>query len=165
METVLFIFAAAVAVVAALMVITRSSAVHALLYFVVLLLALTLLFVLIGAPFAAALQVIVYAGAIMVLFIFVIMMLNLSAAVEAQEKQWLVGRLWRGPATLAALLLIEFAMLLPGLSAKGGSTGARAVGMALFGPYLIAVEAASLLLLAGVVAAWHLGRPDKKETG
>jgi NADH-quinone oxidoreductase subunit J len=32
------------------------------------------------------------------------------------------------------------------------------VGMALFGPYLLAVELASMLLLAGLLGAYHLGR-------
>jgi NADH-quinone oxidoreductase subunit J len=36
--------------------------------------------------------------------------------------------------------------------------GAQAVGVALFGPYMLAVEIASFLLLAGLVAAFHLGR-------
>jgi NADH-quinone oxidoreductase subunit J len=36
----------------------------------------------------------------------------------------------------------------------------KAVGTALLGPYLLAVELASMLLLAGLVGAWHLGRPD-----
>jgi NADH-quinone oxidoreductase subunit J len=39
----------------------------------------------------------------------------------------------------------------------------RAVGLALFGPYAIGVELASLLLLAGLVAAFHLGAPDESE--
>jgi NADH-quinone oxidoreductase subunit J len=30
--------------------------------------------------------------------------------------------------------------------------------MALFGPYLLAVELASMLLLAGLLGAYHLGR-------
>ena len=36
--------------------------------------------------------------------------------------------------------------------------GAKAVGIALYGPYLLAVELASMLLLGGLVAAYHLGR-------
>ena len=34
------------------------------------------------------------------------------------------------------------------------------VGIALFGPYVLAVELASLLLLGALVAAHHLGRDD-----
>ena len=40
---------------------------------------------------------------------------------------------------------------------------AKAVGISLFGPYLLAVELASMLLLAALVAAYHLGRHDAKE--
>ena len=36
--------------------------------------------------------------------------------------------------------------------------GPKQVGLALFGPYLLAVELASLLLLAGLISAFHLGR-------
>ncbi len=36
------------------------------------------------------------------------------------------------------------------------------VGAALFGPYLLAVELASFLLLVGLVGAFHLGRPEEK---
>ena len=57
-----------------------TKAVHALLYLIVSLLAVAMVFFVLGAPFVAALEVIVYAGAIMVLFVFVIMMLNLGAA-------------------------------------------------------------------------------------
>ena len=40
---------------------------------------------------------------------------------------------------------------------------AKAVGISLFGPYLLAVELASMLLLAALVAAFHLGRNEAKE--
>ena len=34
----------------------------------------------------------------------------------------------------------------------------KEVGLTLFGPYVLAVEIASMLLLAGLVGAYHLGR-------
>ena len=34
----------------------------------------------------------------------------------------------------------------------------QVVGTAMFGPYLLAVELASMLLLAGLVAAYHVGK-------
>ncbi|MDU4390830.1 MAG: NADH-quinone oxidoreductase subunit J, partial [Klebsiella michiganensis] len=40
--------------------------------------------------------------------------------------------------------------------------GAKEVGIALFGPYVLAVELASMLLLAGLVVAFHLGREDRQ---
>ena len=75
---VLFYIAACIAVISTLMVIIQLNPVHALLYLVVSLLSIALIFLLLGAHFAAALEVIVYAGAIMVLFVFVVMMLNLG---------------------------------------------------------------------------------------
>jgi len=43
------------------------------------------------------------------------------------------------------------------------SQSPKAVGLALFGPYVIGVELASLLLLAGLVAAFHLGKHEDTE--
>ncbi len=37
----------------------------------------------------------------------------------------------------------------------------KQVGIALLGPYVLGVELASMLLLAGLVGAYHLGRPHK----
>ncbi len=162
---VAFYFAGAVAIVATLLVIALPSAVHALLYLVVSLLAVAVVFYVLGAPFAAALEVIVYAGAIMVLFIFVMMMLNLGRAAAAQERAWLAPTTWIGPAVLAALLLAELVYTLTHATGAGAAqvVDARLVGARLFGPYLLGVELASLLLLAGLVGAYHLGWRDEKD--
>ena len=71
MELVFYI-SAAVAIAATLCVVTHADPVHALLYLTVSLLAVALIFIILGAPFIGALEVILYAGAIMVLFIFVV---------------------------------------------------------------------------------------------
>lgn len=161
----LFYISAAVAVVATALVITRTNAVHALLYLIVSLLAVALVFLALGAFFAAALEVIIYAGAIMVLFIFVIMMLNLGPEAAEQERAWLSPRTWAGPAALCAVLLAELVFSLvggkPALPAAA-PVGPKALGIALFGPYAIGVELASMLLLAGLVGAYHLGRQEKQ---
>jgi NADH-quinone oxidoreductase subunit J len=161
MELVLFYLSALVAVAATLMVVIQLNTVHALLYLIVSLLASGFLFYLLGAYFAAVLEVVIYAGAIMVLFVFVIMMLNLGQKTLAQEKSWLYPGIWLGPALLSALLLGELVYVLsqapPALT--GQVVDSKHLGMALFGPYLLAVELASMLLLAGLVGAYHLGRP------
>ncbi|HTQ70105.1 MAG TPA: NADH-quinone oxidoreductase subunit J [Acidocella sp.] len=157
----MFDLSAIVAVLATVMTITRPSAVHALLYLTVSLLAVALVFFVLGAPFAAALEVIIYAGAIMVLFVFVIMMLNIGAAAASLETVWLKPSTWIGPSCLALLLAIELGSLAAtgGLARPAGAlVSAQAVGLALVGPYMLAVEIASFLLLAGLVAAFHLGR-------
>jgi len=159
-----FYVCAVVAVLATLRVVTNSNPVHALLYLIVSLLAVAGIFFAIGAAFAGALEVIVYAGAIMVLFVFVVMMLNLGNETVQQEKRWLKPVVWIGPMILSGLILaaLSYAML----GAEGGMGTAevtpKQVGVALFGPYLLVVELASLLLLGALVAAYHLGREDEK---
>lgn len=165
-----FYLAAGIAVAATLGVVVGKNPVHSLLNLVISLLAVAVIFFMLGAPFVAMLEIIVYAGAIMVLFVFVIMMLNLGSHTEVQEKQWLNFRVWITPAMLAAILLAE---VVYGLAsgelhlAAQKTVDAKQVGIALFGPYLLAVELASMMLLAAMVTAWHLGRqPDatnKKE--
>ena len=159
---VLFYLSALVAVIASLLVVTNKNAVHALLYLVVSLLALALCFYLLGAPFAAALQIIVYAGAIMVLFVFAVMLFNISAADIKRESQWLRWQSWVGPALLVMVLLAEIVFVIqqPPLvtSTEVALIDARATGSLLFGPYLLAVEIASFLLLAGLVGGYHLAK-------
>jgi NADH-quinone oxidoreductase subunit J len=160
----LFYFSAVVAAISTFMVITRTNAVHALLYLIVSLLAVAFIFFSLGAPFVAALEVIIYAGAIMVLFVFVIMMLNLGAQAAKQESQWLSPRIWIGPSILMAILAAELIYLFMAERARisaAGLVSPKQVGIALFGPYVLGVELASMLLLAGLIGAYHLGRPHK----
>ncbi|MDR3416115.1 MAG: NADH-quinone oxidoreductase subunit J [Nevskia sp.] len=158
-----FYLAGAIAVIATVLAVTNTNPVHALLYLIASLLAVAMVFFAIGAPFAGILEIIVYAGAIMVLFVFVVMMLNLGRAAIEQEKRWLRPGVWIGPTVLWAALLIELMHVLWPLGFNqpvGQAVGARVVGIALFGPYLLAVELASMLLLAALVAAFHMGRHD-----
>jgi NADH-quinone oxidoreductase subunit J len=162
-----FYLSAGVAVVASFRVVTGSNPVHALLYLITSLLAVAMCFFSLGAPFAGALEIIVYAGAILVLFVFVVMMLNLGPETARQERSWLTPGVWIGPGLLALLL---FGQLMWALFAAPSQVPlgledvpSKAVGIALFGPYLLAVELASLLLLAALVAAYHLGRHEATE--
>ena len=158
-----FYLSALIAIISTMMVITRLNAVHALLYLIVSLLSVALIFFALGAPFMAALEVIIYAGAIMVLFVFVVMMLNLGPQSTAQESAWLDPVMWRGPATLALLLIAELIYLMAGSGSNpaGATVEPKQVGMTLFGPYLLGVELVSVLLLSGLVGAYHLGRRDE----
>jgi NADH-quinone oxidoreductase subunit J len=154
-----FDVAALIAIVSTILMITRLNAVHALLYLVVSLLAVAIIFYVLGAPFVAALEVIIYAGAIMVLFIFVMMMFNLGERAKRTEQSWLTPKGWVGPAILALILLIELGSSLrsAGTATVIYAAGPRAVAMTLYGPYLLGVELVSMLLLAGIVGAYHLG--------
>jgi NADH-quinone oxidoreductase subunit J len=167
MELVLFYLAATVALIATGLTVTRGNAVHALIYLIISLLAVAVIFFVLGAPFAAALEVVIYAGAIMVLFVFVVMMLNLGQRPAAAERAWLAPRNWIGPALLALVLLLELTYIMFANSAASAArvVGPKEVGMLLFGPYLLAVELAAVLLLAALVGAFHLGRRYMRSRG
>jgi NADH-quinone oxidoreductase subunit J len=157
---ILFYASAVVSILSTLMAITRVHVVHALLYFIVSLLALGVIFYTLGAHFAAALQVIVYAGAIVVMFLFVVMMLNLGKETIDQERTWFKPGMWIGPAVLTLPLLAEMLLVLNEEKNTMATSvlAAKEVGVSLFGPYVLAVELASMLLLAGLVGAFHLAR-------
>jgi NADH-quinone oxidoreductase subunit J len=164
-----FYISGAIAVVATLLMLTRLNAIHALLYLVVSLLAIAIVFYTLGAALAAALEVIVYAGAIMVLFVFVVMLLNLGEKAIELEKHLLTPRIWTGPAILVVILAAEFIfILIQGSGASGGPVAVdpKQVAAALYVPYVIGAELASMLLLAGLVGAYHLGRqPSSRKEG
>lgn len=160
-----FYIAGSVAVLSTIMVITRYNMIHALLYLVVSFLAIAIVFHVLGAPYMAALEVIVYAGAIVVLIIFVIMMLNLKKESVEQERQWLTRKVLIGPAILSVVLLTELIYIIS-VGENGGIEqpllDAKSVGLSLYGPYVIGVELSGILLMSGIVGAYHLGRQKKK---
>jgi len=161
-----FYIASAIAVLATIVAITRNHAVHALLYLIVSLLAVAVVFYVIGAPFLAALELIIYAGAIMVLFLFVVMMLNIGEHATEVETEWLKPGVWALPSALATILIGELTYVAVHAGNPAGPMHVvtpKEIGMALFGPYAIGVELASLLLMSGLVGAYHLGRRTSRE--
>ncbi|NPA77305.1 MAG: NADH-quinone oxidoreductase subunit J [Gammaproteobacteria bacterium] len=165
--TIGFYLLAIVAILASLRVITRTNPVHALLNMIVTLLALSGIFFALGAPFAGALEIIVYAGAIMVLFVFVVMMLNLGTQSTLEEESWLASSAWAVPAGLAFIVGLTlfsligmkhgFEEMMPAFIGVEPVT-AKMIGAKLFTEYLLLVEIAGFLLLAGLVAAYHLAK-------
>lgn len=166
MVEVLFFLSATVAIAGAIGVIALKNPFNSVLALVVHLIALAMLFLLLHSEFVAAAQVVVYAGAVMVLYVFV------SAYVGDEGETWTSGsRLQRSLAlllagALAVQLLIALlgsglrsladADELPTLEAGFGS--AAEVGELLLTRYLLAFEAASILLLAAAVGAVLLAR-------
>jgi len=122
------------------------------------------IFLLLGAEFLAAVQVIVYAGAILIFYLFVVMLLDLPDE-EARPR---FGNHW----PFAAAVGLSFAALAwlaqAGAGAGVAPAGTRveglpqgslaAIGMALFGPFALPFEIASLLLLAAIIGAVVLAR-------
>ena len=156
----LFYIAGFVAVIATVAIILQTNIVHALIYLILSLLAVAVCFYTLGAPFAAILEAIVYAGAIMVLFLFVIMMLNMGQHSIDQERSWMGPKVWIVPSILTSVLLAQLLTVMTQYDHELALTtvDVMEVSALLFGPYVLAVELASILLLAGLVAAYHLAK-------
>jgi len=111
----------------------------------------------------AALEVIVYAGAIMMLFVFAVMLLNVSADSPLRVPP----SAWIGPLILVGVLLAEliYGIGLSNHALHAGEVGPQQVSEALFGPYVLGVELASMLLLAALIGARHIAaQPEVPET-
>jgi NADH-quinone oxidoreductase subunit J len=161
---VFFYLAAAVALISSVLTITRHNAIHALLYLILSLLSISVIFYLLGAPFIAALEVIIYAGAIMVLFIFVVMMLNIGMEAKV-EKAWMKPRMWILPSILSLVILFDLVFMLyqrEKVQIVGHIINPKQIGLSLFTTYLLIVEITAILLLAGIIGAYHLGKQKKK---
>ncbi len=162
---IIFYIASIIAIASTVMVITGKNAVHSLLYLIVSLLSVAVVFFLLGAHFIAALEVIIYAGAIMVLFIFVVMMLNLGKDSEIAENNLMKASMWRGPLILAFILFVEFMYVLIHngvIDLTGTQVQPKQVGISLFTTYMLGVELSAMLLMAGIIGAYHLGKRKKQ---
>jgi NADH-quinone oxidoreductase subunit J len=165
MAEVFFFLAAIGAVAGAVGTVALRNPFYSVLALVCHLIALSALFLLLRAEFVAAAQVIVYAGAVMVLYVFVV---GYVGGMEAG----LAGTSGRGlrfmSVVFAGALFVELAIALLGTGLAGvTSKGApyqrpfgepSEVGRLFLTTYLVAFEAASILLLIAAVGAVILAR-------
>lgn len=128
--------------------------------------ALAGIYVMLGAAIVAGAQVLVYIGAISVLILFAIMLTQTKVAPVKLAFQTQVG-----PAAAAAVLLAVLFGLAFGSTDWGSTvfsdtpaaTGTAPVAAALFGPYLLAFEIASVLILAAVIGGIYLAMEPKSD--
>jgi NADH-quinone oxidoreductase subunit J len=154
-----FAFFAALAVISALGVILQRSPVHSLLALVVVLLAIAVLLIGLGAPAIGFLQAIVYVGAILVLFLFVIWLLNLQT--DPGEPKNLALKFFSAlaVAVLTAELFAFFVRTAASPVPVPASYGSvNRLADLIFSDYLVAFEVTSLLLLVAVVGAIAVAR-------
>ena len=168
--TALFYYMAAASVASALLAVTRRNPVHSMLWVLALFLHVAGIFLLLNAEFLAAVQVIVYAGAILIFYLFVLMLLDLpdEGARPRYGKHWpFAAAAGLSFAALGWLARVDtlapagggVALVAEGAAADGAPQGSlREVGMALFGPFALPFEMASLVLLAAIVGAVVLAR-------
>jgi NADH-quinone oxidoreductase subunit J len=164
LDPILFLIFAGIAVVSAVSLVLQKHPIASALSLVGVMVALAVLYLLLGAEFIAAAQLIVYAGAIMVLFIFVIMLLN--AGKEARTGRASFAK-WLGIPALAAFLFIIGALIASQLPQTAGvtfggftkATGLE-IGRSLFTQYLLPFEVTSILILIAILGAVVLARKE-----
>jgi NADH-quinone oxidoreductase subunit J len=155
-----------IAVASAVLFVTRKSPVAAALWLVNVMVSLAALYVMMGAHFVGAVQVLIYAGAIMVVFLFVVMLLNLGHADAIRDIRGLGWRLGAGALGLVMLAFLLSVSRAPWprnvvLDVRPANAVTPVAG-ALFREYLLAFEAASVLLLAAIVGAVVLARRSSR---
>lgn len=84
-EVILFGIFAAVALAGSVVMLTARNPVYSAMGLLVVMFAMSLLYVLLDAHFLAAVQLLVYAGAVMTLFLFVIMMIGVDKREDRAE--------------------------------------------------------------------------------
>ncbi len=163
MQPSLFYFFSGLAILSALAVIALPRPTRALLSLIVTMFALSIIYILLGAPFLAMVHLIVYAGAVLILFLFVIMLQGTGAQEIPLFKRFSTIHIIFSTAAAAGFLAVILKVLgsLQIPQARGILGTVEAVGITLFNHYLLPFELTSLLLLIGVFAAVSLA---KKET-
>jgi NADH:ubiquinone oxidoreductase subunit 6 (subunit J) len=168
-EQVLFFLAGIGALAGALGVVVLRNPFYSVLALVSHLLALAVLFLLLHAEFLAAGQVVVYAGAVMVLYVFVAAYVG---GVEEPIWEPIPGQRLLAPLLALALFVeLSIAVLGTGLSSlesegptiQEGFGSPAAIGELLLEKFLVAFEAASMLLLIAAVGAIVLAGRKKRE--
>lgn len=159
-----FYFTAVLSVLCVALGLTSRQAVHALLFIVSAVLALSLNLYLLGNELFSVLLVVIYAGAIMVLFIFVVMLLN-----PVPTKVRITGvmqaiREFFGPLFISGMILLMFVLVESGKVSPEQETSViptSDIVSALFNDGWFFVELLSLLLTAAFVGAYYVGRRQK----
>jgi NADH-quinone oxidoreductase subunit J len=147
------------------MVVLSKNPVYSVLYLVITFFCIAGHYVLMNAQFLAIVHIIVYAGAIMVLFLYVIMLLNLNRESEPHKSNLL-----KVAATICAgLILLVLVGSLKGVDSVIQQQAAsenigfvKTLGKVMFKDFLLPFEITSILLLAAMVGAVMLGKPESK---
>jgi NADH-quinone oxidoreductase subunit J len=166
LHLILFSVFGLICVAGAVNLLVQRHPINSALSLVVVMAALAVEYLLLGAEFVAAVQVIVYAGAIMVLFVFVIMLLNAGEEELTQGSRvaWLLGI----PGVLGVTVILCWALLTRSMTTSvsiGALPGHPAdIAQLLFHDFLLPFEVTSILVLIAIMGAVVLAaRPESVE--
>ncbi|GIW08046.1 MAG: NADH-quinone oxidoreductase subunit J [Dehalococcoidia bacterium] len=153
---------AVVAVVAAVGVVGSRNLFHSAIFLTVVFLAVAGLYLVLSSDFLFGVQIMVYAGAIAVLIVFAVMLTHNIQAGNQEGRQWI-------PALgLALSLFVVMAVVLAAGAFPASSTMAALpesnttlIARALFNPYVLPFEIASVVLLVAMIGAIVIAREER----
>jgi len=151
-------------VLAALGLVFARKAVHAALCLAVVMIGLAVLYAVQGAPFLFAVQIIVYTGAIMMLFLFVLMLVGVETVDSMRETI-------HGHRIVSFVVVVLLGLLAIQAVAQTVTTtvvglhpehdNVRGLAALMFGPYVLAFELTSALLITAALAAMVLAHRER----
>ncbi len=160
-EVIAFYVLAALTLGAALGVMAARQIFHAVLLLIVTFVGIAGFFVLLSAEFLAMAQIVIYVGAIAVLLLFAVLLTPHDSRFNNETGMF-------APAVLLSVALAAvfvFVIVDADWTQVNDSPllGARELGNALLGPWVIPFEVASVLLTAALVGATMLARTPEEE--
>jgi NADH-quinone oxidoreductase subunit J len=162
----MFWILAVLAVSAALAMILVRQAVHCALMLAVVMLSLSAMYAMQGAPFLAFVQVIVYTGAVLMLFLFVVMLIGVNSA-ESLKETIRGQRLWAALAAigLAALLIVGVGHAAignaPAQTSAYSTDNLTGLAKLIFTTYVYPFEITSALLITAALGAMVLAHRER----
>jgi NADH-quinone oxidoreductase subunit J len=150
----------AVAIGAGLLVVTTAHVVRAALYLVVTLGATAGMFLVLAAELVAWVQVLIYVGAVVVLLLFAVMLTRAPTGASPDlNRPGAAAALVGGGAGLglAVLFIDAYRWTWVEFAEPGGATE---LGGEIFGNWVLPFEVLSVLLLAALIGAIIVSRPD-----
>ena len=161
---VVFVLLGVVALASAVLVVTTTQLVHAALWLVVTLGAIAGCYLVLGAEFVAWVQVLIYVGAVVVLLLFGLMLTRAPIGPSADLDAPLPQRVAAGVVGLGSAVVLVTVVLDAFRTAyvelPGDVGTAEATGESLFRSWVLPFEVLSVLLLAALVGAIVISRPD-----
>jgi NADH-quinone oxidoreductase subunit J len=157
---VLLLALGVIAVGSGALVVTSAHLVRAGLYLVISLGAVAGLYLVLGAELVAWVQVLVYVGAVVVLLLFAVMLTRapIGASADLDRPAWPAALIGAGVGLgLTGLLADAFRWT---VYAQPETGTAERMGEQIFGGWVLPFEVLSILLLAALVGAIVLSRPD-----
>jgi NAD(P)H-quinone oxidoreductase subunit 6 len=160
---IIFYVVAAVTVGSAILVATRPNIIHSAVALLFTLAGVAGLYVLASADFLAATQLLVYVGGILVLFLFAVFLSNRISDVRISNPAR-----FRLPAALVCLTLfgiLSYTAVSTPYATKSDPVYAPTtaeIGELLLTRYLLPFEVASVLLLAALIGAALMSRPEAR---